>query len=102
MNAASLFAVGVSVWLTAVPAASESGAALALSCWNCHGPGGERSGEIPPISGLGAAEIAASLRAFRSGETEGTIMSRIAKGYTDAEIDALSDYLAAVPVDRRP
>ena len=75
-------------------AIGDTAAALGMPCWNCHGPGGASPGEVPPLDGMSAAEIAASLRAFRAGEQEGTIMNRIAKGYTDAEIDALSAWLA--------
>jgi sulfide dehydrogenase cytochrome subunit len=80
--------------LGAGAALADEGQVLALSCANCHGPGGHSPGQIPSIDAIAAEEMAAAMRAFRSGEREGTIMNRIAKGYTDAEIDALSAYLA--------
>jgi cytochrome c553 len=40
------------------------------------------------------AELSATLIAFRSNERPGTIMGRIARGYNDAEIAAISDYIA--------
>lgn len=82
---------------TAPPAqaASPTPAVLAASCASCHGPGGASPGAIPSINRLDAATMAARLRSFRSGETEVTVMNRIAKGYTDAEIEALVQYFAA-------
>lgn len=77
-------------------ALADPGEALALSCWNCHGPEGRSEGAIPPIAGMAADELAAAMRDFRSDAREATIMNRIAKAYTDAEIDALSAYLASV------
>ena len=38
--------------------------------------------------------LADRLRSFRSGAVEATVMNRIAKGYTDAEIDALAQYFS--------
>ncbi len=35
------------------------------------------------------------LMAFKSGKREGTVMNRIAKGYSDAEIAAIAKYLAS-------
>jgi sulfide dehydrogenase cytochrome subunit len=55
--------------------------------------GGRSSTAIPALVDRNAAEIADALRMFRSGEREGTIMGRIAKGYTDQQIQ---DVAAAI------
>jgi len=81
---------------------------LAGPCANCHGPDGRSPGAIPSIAGLPEAELKAKLLAFKSevvpagstassnaGTTAGTtIMNRLAKGYTDDQITALSHYYA--------
>ena len=81
---------------------------LAGPCANCHGPDGRSPGAIPSIAGLPEAELKAKLLAFKSegvpagstvsssaGATAGTtIMNRLAKGYTDDQITALSHYYA--------
>jgi cytochrome c553 len=100
MKTASLFAAALLLWHP--DAVAGDPAALALSCWNCHGPDGESPGEIPSIAGMSAEAIADSLRGFRSDANQGTIMNRIARGYSDAEIDALSDFLAAVDQGQQP
>jgi cytochrome c553 len=50
---------------------------------------------MPSIDQLGAAEMTGKLKSFRSGETPATVMNRIVRGYTDAEIEALGQYFAS-------
>jgi sulfide dehydrogenase cytochrome subunit len=68
-------------------------AMLAASCSGCHVRAPAKDG-FPSIYGRPAAEIRDLLLDFRSGEREGTVMNRLAKGYTDAEIELLSDFFA--------
>lgn len=77
-------------------AASQADAAVALlaaACSGCHASADNDTG-FPVIHGRPSDEIREAMRAFRSGEREGTVMNRLAKGYSDAEIDSLADYLA--------
>ena len=67
---------------------------LALSCAGCHGPDGHSPGTIPSLNGKGQATIADALRQFREGQRPSTVMGRIAKGYSDAEIDAVAREVA--------
>ena len=41
-----------------------------------------------PLAGLPREHIATQMRAFRDGKRPATVMHQIAKGYTDAQIDA--------------
>ncbi|MDF1733219.1 MAG: cytochrome C [Minwuia sp.] len=85
-------AVCLTVFVSGPAAAGDvtEAAVLALSCAACHGPGGASPGSIPAIDRLTPSEIVAALRAFRSGTRPATVMDRIAKGYSDAEIAQLS------------
>jgi len=74
--------------LAAPAAAQPSGAA---SCSGCHAG----TGPVPGLEGRPAAEIAASMAAFRSGERPATVMDRIAKGFSDDETRAIAEWLAA-------
>lgn len=68
---------------------------LAASCANCHGTDGHSSGAIPRIGGRPQTVLARQLRAFKAGTVDGTtVMTRIAKGYSDAQLDALARYFA--------
>jgi sulfide dehydrogenase cytochrome subunit len=68
---------------------------LLVSCTGCHGIGGHSAGTIPSLYGRDAGSIAAALRAFRDGNRPATIMNRLAKGYTDAEVDAVAREISA-------
>jgi sulfide dehydrogenase cytochrome subunit len=76
------------------PAAAEPPIQLlAGGCQGCHGVSGRGANGIPAIAGTRSrSEFEASLKAFRANERDGTIMGRIARGYTDAEIAALATH----------
>jgi cytochrome c553 len=76
-------------------ASDPSGQLIAAVCANCHGSEGRSAGAIPSLDSLSAEAIGQNLAAFRSGAGEATVMSRIAKGFDDAEIAALVAYFAA-------
>lgn len=68
---------------------------LSLSCAGCHGPAGHSPGPMPSLFGRTATAIAESMRAFRADQRPSTVMGRIAKGYTDAEIQRVAQDIAA-------
>jgi cytochrome c553 len=72
-----------------------NGPLLVTTCVVCHGQGGASAGHIPPIDGLDTASIASALRQFRDGTREQTIMGKIAKGYSEAQIDAIANTFGA-------
>ncbi len=72
---------------------SPSSAVLASTCFSCHGTDGKSVGAMPSLAGKSVTYIAQTMRKFRSGEQESTVMGRIAKGFSEAEIDALAAYL---------
>jgi cytochrome c553 len=101
MNRLSLVAAGLALAASGVPAHAQQadGRVLALSCLNCHGPGGKSQGEIPSIAGKSEEFLKNALVEFRDGKRSGTaatVMPRLAKGYSDAEIDALVKYVATL------
>ena len=63
----------------------------ASSCSGCHGG----VAPLPVLAGRDAAEIVASLDAFRSGTKPATVMDRIAKGFTHDETVAIAVWWAA-------
>jgi sulfide dehydrogenase cytochrome subunit len=90
------------VALLAVPAfcrADESSGptaqALALTCYTCHTASENTRSTIPSLRNKTAAELRTRLREYKSGRSQATIMDRIAKAYTDEEIESISAYLAA-------
>ncbi|OAB55563.1 hypothetical protein AY600_08580 [Phormidium willei BDU 130791] len=69
-------------------------AILAGTCAGCHGAELGGSGAIPTLRGHSAEYIRFQLTVLKSGERQATVMNRLAAGYSDAEIDALADYLS--------
>jgi len=72
---------------------------LAAGCAICHGTQGKVAPGAPLIAlaGLPRDYIATQMRAFRDGKRPATVMHQIAKGYTDAQIDAMAAWYAAQP-----
>jgi cytochrome subunit of sulfide dehydrogenase len=93
--AAALAAVGLASLVTPAEAQNASPQLLTVSCSGCHGPNGHSPGAIPSIYGRAAPAIAEALRDFRDGKRPSTVMVRFAKGYTDAEIEAVAAEIAA-------
>ncbi|MCC7411195.1 MAG: hypothetical protein IT495_06150 [Gammaproteobacteria bacterium] len=90
---AALLATGLPVGATESPRAAE---ALAFNCFTCHGTDGRSPGAMPGINGKSATYLRSKLRAFRAGEDEPTIMNRIARAYSDAQIDLIARYIAGL------
>jgi sulfide dehydrogenase cytochrome subunit len=70
---------------------------VAEGCIGCHGPGGTGAGGVPALAGRDAAELRALMAAFRANERPATIMGRVTRGYTEAEIAAVAEHFARQP-----
>ena len=75
-------------------------AMLANPCAGCHGTDGNSPGSIPALNKLSGKYILFSMKAFKSDQRQGTVMNRIAKGYTDQEIKLMSEYFENVNKSR--
>jgi cytochrome c553 len=74
----------------------SAGARLAATCAACHGTNGDTHGStLPRLAGQPRQALSASLHAFKTGQRNSTIMTQIAKGYTDEQLDLLAVYFAA-------
>lgn len=69
---------------------------LAGSCANCHGTDGRSPGGIPSLAGRPEALLKSQMLAYKSDASPDgtTIMNRLAKGYSDEEINALALYFS--------
>jgi sulfide dehydrogenase cytochrome subunit len=92
--------VTIGVLLLACPAAAQpsgpTGQAMAQNCYVCHGPAGRSAPPIPSIARLPADVLRSRMTEFKTGQLPSTVMGRIAKGYSDEQIAAISDYLASL------
>lgn len=76
----------------AAPAlAGPSGEAMAATCAGCHGPNGSSFGPVTPtIASLSIDYFVMSMKDYRDGKRPATVMDRIAKAYTDADINEMA------------
>ena len=77
--------------------AQEHARNLAAACAICHGTQGKPAPGAPliPLAGLPRDHIATQMRAFRDGQRPATVMHQIAKGYSDAQIEAIASWFAS-------
>ena len=86
--------------VAAAPAAAQSPDAtrdIAATCANCHGTNGVSRGTVPSLAGQTKADLAAKMLEFKQNQRPGTIMPQLAKGFTDAQIDAVAAWFASQP-----
>jgi cytochrome subunit of sulfide dehydrogenase len=62
----------------------------AAACSGCHASNPRVETPVPPLNGRPAADIASQMVAFKAGQRPGTIMDRIAKGFSEEEIRAIA------------
>jgi sulfide dehydrogenase cytochrome subunit len=86
-------AIGIASIAPAVVASAEPPAGAA-SCSGCHPASPRVASPVPRLTGIDQAAIARALQDFRSGQRPATVMDRIAKGFTDEEIQALAAWFA--------
>jgi cytochrome c553 len=85
----------IAMLLCAPPALAQDAQKLAAPCAICHGTEGRPvTKEVVPLAGLPREHIATQMRAFRDGQRPATVMHQIAKGYSDAQIDAMAAWFA--------
>jgi sulfide dehydrogenase cytochrome subunit len=64
---------------------------LADTCAGCHGTNGNSAGPASPsIAEMDPVVFVETMQAFQSGEIYSTVMGRIAKGYTDDELEKMA------------
>jgi cytochrome c553 len=86
---------GIALLIAATSAQAEPGRLLASQCAQCHGTNGGGPG-FDEIAGKSARELYNELREMKYRSIEG-IMDRQARGYTDAQLDLIANYLSTLP-----
>jgi sulfide dehydrogenase cytochrome subunit len=83
---------------SAAAGATEYGdRALAAGCASCHQPALQAP---PPLGGQPFGELVSKMREFRNGTRSGTVMPQLAKGYTEAQTEAIARYFSTQPAPR--
>ena len=92
--------------LAALLAASPSmaadlaaGRAKAMQCAVCHGANGMATvPDVPNLAGQSEIYLAKALRDFKSGARKNEVMSMMAAGLSDADIENLAAYYQSIEV----
>ena len=100
-------AIVLSVWIAALCTPTTQAAddvkitrasLLAQPCFACHGTNGNSVGApLPSLAGQTEEMLSASLLAFKKGELPATLMTRIAKGYSDEDLKLIANYITTQP-----
>jgi cytochrome c553 len=91
------YVVAAAIGLASIAAATAAFAeppAGAASCSGCHPSSTRVSSPVPRLAGMDRAAIVKAMQDFRSGQRTGTVMDRIAKGFTDDETQAIAAWFA--------
>jgi cytochrome c553 len=67
----------------------------AASCTGCHPSSARIASPVPRLAGLDRAAVIRAMQDFRAGKRPATVMDRIAKGFTDEEIQAIAAWYSA-------
>ncbi|GGX75179.1 hypothetical protein GCM10007386_02660 [Pseudoduganella dura] len=80
----------------------SAGERLAATCTACHGArvNATENAVLPPLAGQPKETLLASLKAFKEGSRPATIMTQLAKGYTDEQLEQVAAWFAAQKGDR--
>ena len=68
---------------------------LAATCTNCHGTNGVSQGGTESLAGMPREALIRKMQEFKSGTRPATIMTQLAKGYTDEQIALIAGWFAA-------
>jgi cytochrome c553 len=86
-------AIGLASIAAALTVSAEPPAGAA-ACSGCHPSSARVTSPVPRLVGRDRAEIVRAMQEFRAGTRTGTVMDRIARGFTDAEIQAIAAWYA--------
>ena len=92
-----LLPVLATAFLLASPVQAADAPPGASSCTGCHAATKIANSEIPRIAGRKAADIVTYMREYRSGAWPSSVMGRVAKGFDDAQTEAIAAWFAAQP-----
>ncbi len=92
---ALILSAGVMAWVFSTAAvAIEAAPAGAASCSGCHAAAAGVASPVPRLVGQQQAAIVRAMQDFRTGARPATVMDRIARGFSDGEIQAIAEWYA--------
>jgi sulfide dehydrogenase cytochrome subunit len=94
--AAAALALSASAFASSpTPANPPSPEMISFACAGCHGTNGGSAGKLMPnLASQSKTAIVDAMKKFQSGERTSTIMGRLAKGFTEADFEAMGDFFS--------
>jgi cytochrome c553 len=81
--------------LNSIAHAEIDARAIAFNCRNCHAESSlDAKSSIPSLKNLSAQQIRQALLDFKYDKNPATLMPRLAKAYSDAELAAVAEFLS--------
>lgn len=80
---------------TAIAEDLNYGRNLAAACASCHGTNGKSAGHMGDLAGMPRDRIVQHMNDFKAGTQPATVMQQLAKGYSEAQIEAIASYFSA-------
>jgi sulfide dehydrogenase cytochrome subunit len=88
-------ATGALAFSATALAAPPSAEMISFACAGCHGTNGGSAGlTMPSLASQSKTAIVDAMKKFKSGERPSTVMGRLAKGYSDADFDAMGAFFS--------
>ena len=88
-------ATGALAFSATAMAAPPSAEMISFACAGCHGTNGGSAGlAMPSLASQSKPAIVDAMKKFKSGERPSTVMGRLAKGYSDADFDAMATFFS--------
>jgi cytochrome c553 len=97
VNAMRMSLAVAALFVSAVAASSASAEPPpgAAACSGCHPVKPGVNTPVPRLAGRNASDIVKEMQEFRAGQRPGTVMGRLAKGFSDEEVQAIAAWYAA-------
>ncbi|HEY6992418.1 MAG TPA: cytochrome C [Xanthobacteraceae bacterium] len=97
MNATRIVTAALVLTLStpAVAAGPADAPPGALSCSGCHPSSQAMDVKVPRLIGRNPADIVTAMQAFKSGQRTSIAMERIAKGFSEDEVEAIASWYGA-------
>jgi len=71
---------------------------MAHSCAACHGTNGQLGDEaFVPLAGMPVGQFVTTMIDFREGRRPSTLMGHVARGFSDADLQAMGEFFVAQP-----
>jgi cytochrome c553 len=95
ISAAALLMLAAAAQPAAAQSMEDRARYWSASCAACHGFEGRSQSEVPGLAGKSKNDLYKALLDFKSGASKtATIMHQHAKGYSDAQLEAMADFFS--------